>query len=417
MNTDAAAAPSREHREHPARLSEHRVSDPAAPLPCGGSTHLDVLVAEVDQLVALLHDAAGRLTPAELAARRRIEDTDSATATLLLDGALRATGDGDGGVERAGTWLDALGATVSEADTAETIDTIDAAELERLSTLEHSGATAGIAADDLSAAFGQASADPSGLGTALGVLHARITTGLVSAERAGQLRRGPRVVHDASVGRVLYFPTDPAQLPDAWDALLRHVTGSGAGAAAARQPAAVRSALLHLELLRHQPFDAANGRVARAAARLVLLADDLLPSGLGAPDPVLAADPLGYHEEVAASARRRDATAWVERILEAQGEALRTTLEALATLATHRRDARDKDPVPSLPTGLDRAFTLGDVTTLLDVDSMEARRRCSAWVVAGVVRRVAGSAGLRLERRQAGLVSSASSPAASTPSA
>jgi len=245
------------------------------------------------------------------------------------------------------------------------------------------------------------------------VLHARITAGLVSEERAGRLRRGPRVVHDASVGRVLYFPTDPSSLPDAWDALLRHVTGSGPGGSAAHLPAAVRAALLHLELLRHQPFDAANGRIARAAGRLALLADDLLPSGLGAPDTVLAEDPLAYHEEVAASVRRRDATAWVERILETQGGALRAAIDALdtgvsGTVAT---------AAGGLPAGLGHSLTLGDVTTLLDIDSLTARRYCSDWVVAGALERIAGTGGLRLQRRADSSTSSASPAAASTPSA
>ncbi len=388
------------------------MSDPAAPLPCGGSTHLDVLVSEVDRLATLLRDVARHRDPAELSARRHIEDSSSAAATLLLDGALRASD--DGGTERPGTWLDALGRTVAEADSdAVDITAVDQAELERLAELERSGAEAGITADDLNGAFGQASADPSGLGTALGVLHGRITTGLVSAERAGRLRRGPRVVHDASVGRVLYFPTDPALLPDAWDALLRHVTGGGAGAAAARQPAAVRAGLLHLELLRHQPFDAANGRVARASSRLALLADGLLPSGLGAPDAVLAKDPLAYHEEVAASVRRRDATAWVERIIEAQGEALRAAIDALQALDTDESIAA----AAALPDGLDPAFTLGDVTALLGVDSSRARQTCSDWVVSGTVQRVAGSSGLRLVHRPRYSESSASSAAASTPPA
>jgi len=400
------------------------MSDPAAPLPCGGSTHLDVLVAEVDRLVRLLREVTGRRDPTELSERRRTEDGSSAAATLLLDGALR-TADG-GGAERAGTWLDALGSTVSDSDLVE-LPAGDQAELERLAALERSGAVAGVAADDLSDAFGRASTDPSGLGTALGVLHARITAGLVSEQRAGQLRRGPRVVHDASVGRVLYFPTDPSLLPDAWDALLRHVTGGGPGGAAAHLPAAVRAALLHLELLRHQPFDAANGRIARAAGRLALLADGLLPSGLGAPDAVLAEDPLAYHEEVAASVRRRDATAWVERILEAQGEALRAAVDVLGTEGQDT-EGQDTDGLSAemtgtsttsagaLPPGLSLSFTLGDVTTLLDIDSMTARRRCSDWVVTGALRRIAGTGGLRLQRRADPSATAASPAPPSTPS-
>jgi hypothetical protein len=378
------------------------VSDAAAPLPCAGSAHLSVLVDEVDALVARLRRTVAASPPSTVATRRAEEDAASAEASLRLDGGLRGTADGTG-TERAGTWLDALGgvATSDDADDARGPE-LDAAELAHMAELERAGVAAGIASDDLSAAFGRTSADAGGLGTALAVLHGRITAGLVAEERAGRLRRGPRVVHDASVGRVLFFPTDPALLPDAWDQLLRHVTGSGAGGAGARLPAAVRAALLHLELVRHQPFDAANGRLARAAARLALLADDLLPSGLGAPDVVLAEDTLGYHEEVGASVRRRDATRWVERALEAQGIALRRTLDTLDALDDGRgRDDADRggDAGAPAPAGLEATFTLGDVVTMVGGTSDDARERCSRWVIDGRAERVVGSAGLRLRLR------------------
>jgi len=359
------------------------VSDPAAPLPCAGSVHLTLLVDELERGLALVRTTIAAAGPDPLAARRTTEDELTAEATLRLDGGLRASE--DGGTERAGTWLDALGGD----------DGLDEAALAQLSVLEHAGVRAGVDAIDLTGAFGRASADAGGLGTALAILHGRLTRGLVAPERAGLLRRGARVVHDASVGRVLFFPTDTTLLPDAWDGLLRHVTGSGAGGAAARLPAAVRAGVLHLELLRHQPFDAANGRLARAAGRLALIADGLMPGGLGAPDAVLAEDPLGYHEEVGASLRRRDVTRWIERLLEAQGIALQRAVDALGRA----------DPPPhavglpeALPDGLDGTFTLGDVIALTGMTSADARQRCSTWVVSGQAQRIIGSSGLRFNR-------------------
>ncbi len=392
------------------------MSGPAAPLPCAGSEHLDVLTSELDRLVARVRDAVAVTDPTAVAARRAAEDAATAAASLRLDGGLQAGADGTG-PERAGTWLDALGGVATSDDAQLDAGTdagadgspdagADADEVARMAALEQAGVAAGVAATDLAPAFARASSDAGGLGTALAMLHARITEGLVAPDRAGMLRRGPRVVHDASVGRVLFFPTDPALLPDAWDALLRHVTGSGAGGMAARLPSAIRSALLHLELVRHHPFDAANGRVARAAARLALLADGLLPGGLGSPDVVLAEDPLAYHEEVGASVRRRDATRWAERLLEAQGIALTRTLDALG--ANGSDGVGGADSVPALtdavladrpPDGLPGTFTLGDVRDLVGGDGSAARERSSTWVVAGTVERVVGSAGLRLRLR------------------
>jgi hypothetical protein len=384
--------------------SENRATDPAAPLPCRGSFHLDLLVGEIDRLVMLLHEVLAHTTPEEIAARRHLEDAATAEATLRLDGALRATTDGGG--ERAGTWLDALGDDASRFGGADgdpasdrtDDDPLGTAELGRLAALERAGVDAGVAADDLADAFGNASSDAAGLGMALATLHGRMTAGLVAPDRVGRLRRGPRVVHDASVGRVLYFPTDPSLLADAWDASLRHVTGSGAGASAARLPAAVRAAILHLELVRHQPFDAANGRVARAAGRLALLSDGLLPSGLGVPDTALAEDTLAYHEEIAASVRRRDATAWAERVLEAHGLALRLAIEALRRIEAPSHAASGMPGHPPIPADLGDTFTLGDVASLLGTSTSDARGHCSVWVVDGAARRVPGSAGLRLRR-------------------
>ena len=360
------------------------MTEPAAPLPCVGSEHLTLLVDELDRATARLRSTIAIADPAAVAARRADEDAVTAEATLRLDGGLRASE--DGGTERAGTWLDALGGD----------DGVDEATLVQLSAREHAGVTAGVAATDLADAFGRANADAGGLGTALAMLHARLTVGLVAPERAGMLRRGPRVVHDASVGKVLFFPTDAALLADAWDGLLRHVTGSGAGGAAARLPAAVRAGVLHLELLRHQPFDAANGRLARAAGRLALIADGLMPEGLGAPDAVLAEDPLGYHEEVGASLRRRDATRWIERLLEAQGIALQRSIAALdgATSGTPAESIPDE----RVPDGLKDGFTLGDVVELTGASPAAARAHCSTWVVSGQVQRVVGSGGLRFSR-------------------
>jgi len=362
------------------------VTDPAAPLPCVGSAHLTLLVDELERSVARLRSTIAAADPDAVTARRADEDLATAEATLRLDGGLRATE--DGATERPGTWLDALGGD----------DGVDEATLVQLSTLEHAGVIAGVGAADLADAFGRANADAGGLGMALVTLHARLTQGLVAPERAGMLRGGPRVVHDASVGRVLFFPTDTALLPGAWDGLLRQMTGSGAGGAAARLPAAVRAGTLHLELLRHQPFDAANGRLARAAGRLALLADDLMPAGLGAPDVVLAEDPLGYHEEVGASLRRRDATHWIERLLEAQGHALQRATGALRGGAAGAATGSTEGPVAALPAGLPDAFTLGDVVELVGMALADARAQCSTWVVSGQALRVIGSSGLRFSR-------------------
>jgi len=413
----------------------------ATTLPIGGSGHLDLVVDEVERSAARLRTLLSSMADEELTRLATSGRASIATATLHLDGAppggptdrmpmgggplahrsvtdagteTDASADGwtggrDQG-ERPGTWLDALrmspgiegthatgryedrtdGSTHEPEPTPPQEGPPDA-EVARLLAAERDGVHAALEADDLLEAFSRATADASGLGAALCVLHGRLTAGLVDAGRAGRLRRGPRVVHDASVGRIIFFPTDPESLSEAWDALLRGLTSP----TTTGTPPVVRAGLLHLELLRHHPFDAANGRLARAAARLVLRSDAILPAGsaheLVAIEAVLDEDPLGYLDGVAASARRRDATGWIERWCEAV---------TLALVRTGRDVAPgvDRGSHGDLPLPRADAFTLAEAMEVSGADLTTTRRRLSVAVVEGEIERVIGSAGLRYFR-------------------
>lgn len=122
------------------------------------------------------------------------------------------------------------------------------------------------------------------LGQLLGRLHA--------AAGAGWLP-------DADLGRVRTATTPPRDLtglgaaPDGTEAagrlaLLTRTLGT------TRAPALVVAAVVHGELLAVRPFAAANGTVARAAARLVLCAQGLDPTGAVVPEAVWAAAPVPY---------------------------------------------------------------------------------------------------------------------------
>jgi hypothetical protein len=366
------------------------VSEPH-PLPLRGSDHLELVTREVAELAERLRaltDAAERDEPDRLAALRARARDDAREATLFLDGSTDAmrvrvrapSGDGDE-AEPVGTWVDALEQTPGIGFDAP--DEREAEEIARMRSLELAGVRAAQDAVDLAPALTASNADAAGLGGAILALHGRLTAGLVAAERVGMLRRGPRVVHDASIGRIIHFPTEPQHLADAWDGLLRSLTANASPQA--RTTAVARSGLLHLELLRHHPFDAANGRLARACARLMLAAEGLLDdAGLVAIEPVLAEDPLGYLDGVAASVRRADATAWVERWAEAVGEAIARAIDALTGPGT----TASRAPI-----------TLADLAAREGCGSAAARVRASERVIAGELRRVVGSGGLRLLER------------------
>ena len=357
------------------------LSAPTRDLRVGASQHLAQLLGEADRLAERIRTApeARRI---ELSSAR----TDAAIlATLGLDGSPitevpdleavarpRPVADALGGpTVRQGTWLDAMRAVEDAPD-------------EHLQALEVLGARAGRGSEDLASLL---CSEPL---AALEELHRRLTHGLVADERAGRPRQVEQAVHDASTGRVLYFTTDPAAVATELEGLAAWLTGAGDA-----HPMLV-SGILHLELLRIHPFDAANGRLARTAARLVLRAGGLDPECLSCPEPQLLGDALGYHEEVASTARRHDATIWLERWAEAVSGGLRDSARELEVLATETPE-QARSVLDALASD---AFTIADYRAQAEVDAHQAREDLGALLDSGDIARVPGSRGLRYRRQR-----------------
>jgi Fic family protein len=343
------------------------------------TTHLVELIAGSERFASALTEGRGSDRDA-LAVRA--EDA-AVLASLRLDGArlerLPVTDDLPARLEdpaiaaattRQGTWLDAMGTLRSDPD-------------EAVQALETLGVRTALRAGDLEERLFTHPADT------LAELHRRLTRGLVAPEHAGALRRSDQAVHDASVGRVLYFPTQPAAIARELALLEAWLVTT-----APREHGLVVSGMVHLELLRIHPFEAANGRLARAAARLVLRARGLDPAGLAAPEPGLETDALGYHEEVASTLRRRDATIWLERWGEAVTDALR---HATRTLGLHRTDPPPR-AARFVATWDDDVFTVADYRAEAAVGPEDARSDLQALLDVGAIRRVPGARGLRFVR-------------------
>lgn len=347
------------------------------------SPHLVTLIAEAERLATAVAgvDAAAR---ADLASRT----ADAATlASLRLDGAeLPAPPDPatiaaaraalpPAAHGRAGTWFDAMGVH----------DQLDAEHTAQVRALEYAGTRAAL--DEADALAPAVTADP---GRVLATLHAQLTDGLVAPERHGAARELDQAVHDAANGRVLFFAVDPARIPGEIAMLASWLTSAGA-----REHGLVAAGVVHHELLRIHPFDAANGRLARAAARLVLRHHGLDPAGLAAPEVALAQDPLAYHEEVARTVRRRDLTIWLERWGEAVTAGLRRAARALAVVAP---DVPER-AVRFLTDAPDR-FTVADHRAACALGPADSAADLAALLDAGAIERVAGSRGLRFVVRE-----------------
>ncbi len=258
---------------------------------------------------------------------------------------------------------------------------------------EYAGVEAALRADDLGALLRR------DVLKALPAVHRRLTTGLVATPSAGMLRRSQQVVSDGLEGRIVFHPVAPAeiapQLPSlqqlAGDQTLHPVVVAG---------------LLQFEILRLHPFESANGRLARVAARLVLRDAGLDPAGMAVAELPMSARRVGNYDVLAAALRSGDLTVWLETWAEDVAAGLRLATAALGIAP---------DDVPEVPVDeLPATFTLvelarqlagvpadlpsagGSRTTDLDLD--EARRIAIRLADAGLVSFDTGSRGLRLSR-------------------
>lgn len=246
--------------------------------------------------------------------------------------------------------------------------------------------------DQLAEAAAVLAEDPA---RAAATLHARVCDGLVDPEAATRPRQAAVDVHDGAQGRLLYRGPDPETLPGLLDALWRFLRED-----AAALPALVVAGVAHERVLAWQPYPAANGRLARLLSRAVLTGRGLDPDGLAAPEAALAADPLAYHAEVAATARRRgDLTAWLERV----GEPLVADLEAAV------RDLGGPLPAPpARSAGLlarlapGETVSVAEYAALLGVARAEAEADLVRLCQIGALREEAGTHGLRLRRVDGG---------------
>jgi len=335
--------------------------------------HLGALLDEVQGLAERL---AGLVEQGVAPSRSAALDA-AAVATLRLDGSpIEAPvllpegsdpGDGTATGPARGGWLETLRSGAVG---------LDEAPDEVLQALEHRGARAGLDADHLATTL------RSDLPAALAALHRITTEGLLHPDVAGRPRRSEQSVHDASIGRVLFFPVDPDRVPERSAHLAAWLADTGA------HPL-VASGVLQHQLLDIHPFEAANGRLARTAARLLLRGAGLDPGAAGQPEAALLVDPIGYLDEVARARRLGSPTTFVARWAEAVAAGLR---DALPTLPTDEVPAATRSFLAGAPV----AFTLGDHrAAVTDADGDAGLVRA---LDAGLVRRVLGTRGLRYVR-------------------
>ena len=361
--------------------------------------HLAHVLAHIDQLTAGLADRLAGAPAPTLEAARRTARTRAIVDSLALDGASVREDDvhsvvGDVLAPRTATVaeLEVIAPTAARASWANALkmDTSDGVDPE-IRVLEILGVAHTLAADEAGVALRTQLLD------ALAALHRCLTTGLVSPERVGAFRTSEQAVHDGATGRILYFVTLPDEVPDALSNMASRLADS------ALHPV-VTAGLAHLDVLRIHPFDAANGRLARAVSSWLLRTSDTDPHGVVSVEAALASEPLAYHEQVAATLRRSDLAAWLcwwaESVESALIDALSLTMweDAPGGKANSATSERTSDLTAWLASQDDKSahtLTVADVRNDLGIDLETARDLLTVGLRAGLVRRVRGSMGLR----------------------
>jgi len=355
--------------------------------------HLVTLVGRAEAAAARIRtaDPAARATAAEAAARAAARASARLDASPLTDATAdsvdRRLAEGRPPVDDAPPVTEPGSGAAGWARALR----LDGMETQDVAAVEYAGVLAAAAAEpDLAPAFLERPVET------LRRLHALICRGLLDAEFLGRERATDQAVLDGAQGKVLYHLADPAALPG----LLARLDAWVRGPSATVHPLAVAGAV-HELLLAWGPFEAGNGRVARAAARLVLRGGGLDPDGLAVPETRLLADRTRYHGEVAATGRRRgDLGPWLERAGEAVVAALEEAADRLAPVAMPRPPDRAVDVVAELPAG--HGLGLREYAGRAGVTLATARTDLDALRRAGLVDTDAGTRGLRVVVRGGG---------------
>ncbi len=224
-------------------------------------------------------------------------------------------------------------------------------------------------------------------------LHGLICSGLVDPDVIGQPRQASQAVHDGAQGRVLYRAPEPAAVPSLLDELV-----SWLGRRSAMLPTLVVAGIVQERLLEWQPFEAANGRLARTASRVVLRARGFDPHGASVPERELAADPLGYYGEIAATLRRGgDLGPWLERY----AEAVLTAVERVADVVDPHPRPEPHPRAAAVAGGLEpgETVTIAEYAARVRTSYETARADLCTLAQAGLLAVDPQTRGLRYRRR------------------
>lgn len=283
-----------------------------------------------------------------------------------------------------------MATTPTPGDVTSLVD--DDADPAAVQRREYAGVEAALRSDDLGVLLRRDAL------RALPALHRTLTTGLVASPSAGMLRRSHQVVSDGVEGRIVFHPVAPADIAPQLPALQR------LSADRTLHPVVV-AGLVQFEVLRLHPFESANGRLARVAARLVLREAGLDPAGMAVAEVPMSARRVGNYDVLAAALRSGDLTVWLETWAEDVASGLRLATTALGIAPDEVAPAAIEE-LPSTFTLVElarldwggEAIEVGTRPQRADLDLDATRRLASRLADSGLLSIASGSRGLRMTR-------------------
>ena len=216
--------------------------------------------------------------------------------------------------------------------------------------------------------------DPIG---ALKIMHRMVTNGLADDAHAGRWRDTDHVMSDRQTGQAIYTPAPADQIDD-----LMADLGLWVMAKAWRYDPLVTAGVVHWRILTVMPFPSANGRIARLAARLVLLASEGELGDYLNPDKFWTRDPMAYHREVGASLRRNGLAQWLNWQVWAVAHSAESRLRDRSS--SIRLRAKVAPDVVDYVTG-QQDFSIKDMATACGLSLPEATTQLALSRKAGLV--------------------------------
>lgn len=162
-------------------------------------------------------------------------------------------------------------------------------------------------------------------------LHAVIAHRLLAEEQVGEYRKTQVVVKNAQTGEITFRPPPAVEVPFLVSDFLEWVNSvSGED-----MHPALKSGIVHYELVRIHPFMDGNGRVARAVATLILFSEGYDIKRFFSLEEYYDREPVHYYDALQSVVKNSgNLTAWVEYFTEGLAIELSRIKEKVKALST-----------------------------------------------------------------------------------